>query len=116
LVPYIPAGSFTREFAICGGQILFQALVMLLISGKNVWTYLGNMMTISFAGSLLLLIGTTATAVTSEPVFFLGWFGMAVALMFLGHVRRMKLLGLPAVMSATWVLYRVLVLFLMGVL
>lgn len=116
LIPYVPAGSFTREFVICGGQILFQGTVMLLISRRNVWTYLGNMMTISFAGSLLLLPATIATTFTNEPLFFLGWFGVVVALMFFEHVRRMKLLGLPAVMSATWVLYRILVLFVMEVL
>ncbi len=116
LTPYVPAGSFTREFAICGGQILFQALVMLLISRRNVWTYLGNMMTISFGGSLLLFLGALAVTWTTGPILFAGWFAVVVALMFLEHVRRMKLLALPVVMSATWVLYRVLVLFATDVL
>lgn len=115
LVPYVPAGSFTREFMICGGQILFQAMVLNIVSKNNVWDYLGNMMTISLAGSLLLMTGTIFTLITTSPLLFLAWFGLVVALMFAEHLRRMKLLSISAVASVSWVAYRVIVLFITDV-
>jgi len=84
---------------------------LLLRKGKRI-DYLGNMMTVSLIGSLLLLPVLLAhkifPAIPSE--FFPAWFMVVVGIMLLEHIRRTKLLGLSTLLSATWVLYRLLVL------
>jgi predicted DCC family thiol-disulfide oxidoreductase YuxK len=113
LVGMVPLGNAYREYMICGGQVIFQALVITTFAKEKMWAYLGNMMTISFAGSLLLLI----------PLAVNHWFKfgplpaticfMAVAgLMFLEHIRRTKLLQLGWAMTITWVCYRIALLFI----
>ena len=109
LQPLIPPTNFYREFIICGGQIVFQAIVVCILDRKKSWEYLGNMMTISVAGALLLGFALTLTPVL-HPVVFVAIFVCVVALMFFEHIRRVKLLNLPWVMTLSWVLYRVLVL------
>jgi len=130
LTPWIPIGNPWREYSICSGQILFQgAIVSLITRGKRAasapnkpWDYLGNLMTISLAGSLLLLpmLGITAllhpsTPATTAPTHFspllpAGYFLLVVALMFLEHIRRTKLLNLGRTLTITWIAYRLLVL------
>ncbi len=107
----LPKAHIYREFIVCGGQIVFQAIVMFFHKREKIWDYLGNLMTISLGGALLLL-----------PVFLLGrwinlgadlhfiWFLAVVSLMFLEHVRRTKLLQLGYLMTFTWILYRIIVL------
>jgi predicted DCC family thiol-disulfide oxidoreductase YuxK len=109
LNPIIPQGENYREYIICGGQILFQAIVIMLVKKDDIWSYLGNMMTVSFAGALLLspLIWISKLVVVS-PVIGAGWFLVVAGLMLLEHIRRCKLLGLGWVMTLTWVLYNVL--------
>lgn len=109
LVPLIPPTNFYREFAICGGQIVFQAMVIAIVDRKKTWEYLGNMMTISFAGALLLLIAL-AFETFLVPIASAGIFAAVVSLMFVEHIRRVKLLKLPRVMTASWVTYRILIL------
>src|SRR5262249_10224579 len=41
----IPIGGPFREYAICGGQILFQAIIIDSFAPAKRWEYLGNMMT-----------------------------------------------------------------------
>lgn len=108
---FIPQGGPWREYFICGGQILFQGVVISTFARKKMWNYLGNMMTISFAGSLLLAIGIEFSHLIKLPaLFFPAYFGMVVGLMFLEHIRRTKLMGLGWTMTATWVVYRVILL------
>jgi hypothetical protein len=109
----VPAGNSYREYLICGGQLFFQGLVISFLDKKQIWTYLGNMMTISFAGSLLLAVPLLLNRWISIPVtlsllYFLG----VVCLMLLEHLRRCKLLHLGIALSVTWVVYRLLVLVL----
>ncbi|WP_295720693.1 DUF393 domain-containing protein [Mucilaginibacter sp.] len=113
LVGMVPLGNAYREYIICGGQIIFQALVISTYAREKIWTYLGNMMTISFAGSLLLLIPLAISHwFTLVPfVYTLCFMGIA-GLMFLEHIRRTKLLGLGWVMTITWVSYRIVLLVL----
>jgi predicted DCC family thiol-disulfide oxidoreductase YuxK len=112
LTGIIPPSSFHREFFICGGQIIFQFISVGLLNKNKVADYLGNMMTISFAGSLLLLPAMILGTVTSifPPLFFAGYFMLVVAFMLLEHFRRMKILELGWWPSVSWVLYRVIVL------
>lgn len=112
LQPLVPSGSFSREFLLCGGQIVFQSLTVYLDRKDRIIHYLGNMMTVSFAGGLLLLPSflLSAFGVVTSPYFFLGWFALVVGLMFLEHIRRVKLLGLSGRVTAGWVLYRIILL------
>ncbi|SDH43580.1 hypothetical protein SAMN04487996_13726 [Dyadobacter soli] len=72
------------------------------------------MMTISLAGALALLPVAALCA-----WFNLGWqeggfgFLLVVFLMFLEHLRRCKLLEVGYLMTASWVLYRIAILFIL---
>jgi hypothetical protein len=107
LTPLIPPTNFYREFLICGGQIIFQGAVVTLINRKKLFEYLGNMMTISFAGGILLLL---ALCLPLNVITAAGVFGSIVVLMFMEHLRRVKLLELPWLVSLSWVVYRLLIL------
>lgn len=113
LSPMVPLGNPYREYLICGGQIIFQGFIISTFARDKRWNYLGNMMTISFAGSLLLLV---LLAISKwfyiQPLFFILYFMAVAGLMLLEHIRRTKLMELGWVMTITWVLYRVILLFL----
>ncbi|HZX57342.1 MAG TPA: DUF393 domain-containing protein, partial [Mucilaginibacter sp.] len=55
LTGFVPLGNSYREYFICGGQIIFQGIIVSMYAPAKRWDYLGNMMTISFAGALLLI-------------------------------------------------------------
>jgi len=107
----LPQGSAYREYLICGGQLFFQGVIVSGIAKDKTWSYLGNMMTISFAGALLLLIGLlAANRFTIAPPFYAAYFMLVAGCMLLEHIRRTKLLGLGWALSASWAIYRLLVL------
>jgi hypothetical protein len=108
----LPPGNFFREFMICGGQILFQGSVLFILKRQKMIHYLGNMMTISFGGAAVLLIGLCFSGFIESPIFFTACFIITAGLMFLEHMRRVKLLDLHWSISATWVFYRLIVLFI----
>ena len=111
LTGLVPLGNPLREYGICGGQVIFQGIVISTFARDRFWAYLGNMMTISFAGSLLLLLGLFVSHwFTIAPVFYTGYFLAVAGLMLLEHIRRTKLLGLGWILTVTWVMYRVAVL------
>jgi predicted DCC family thiol-disulfide oxidoreductase YuxK len=112
LGPLLPASSFGREFLVCGGQIAFQAGLVGLLRRERLVHYLGNLMTVSMAGSLLLVpaLALGAAGLALPPLFYAAWFTAVVGLMGMEHVRRVKLLGIPAAATAGWVAYRLLVL------
>lgn len=112
LAPLVPASSFGREFLVCGGQMVFQAGLVGLLRRDRLVHYLGNLMTVSLAGSLLLLpaLALGAAGLVLPPFAYAAWFTGVVGLMFLEHVRRVKLLGIPVAATAGWVVYRLLVL------
>jgi len=105
----LPVGHAYREYFICGGQILFQGLVIILVNKNKTWGYLGNMMTISCAGSLLLLpVMLLSVWFSLSPVFYIVWFLVVFGLMLLEHIRRCGLLKIGWVLTVTWLLYYVL--------
>lgn len=108
----VPATNFYREFMVCGGQVLFQAISITFVTRTRHYDYLGNMMTVSLIGALLLLpallAGTLFTAI--PPLVFLAYFMGVVGVMLYEHARRMKLLELGKWPSVSWVLYRMLAL------
>ncbi|MDR3696257.1 DUF393 domain-containing protein [Mucilaginibacter sp.] len=111
LTGIVPLGGPLREYFICGGQIICQGIIISTYARDKFWTYLGNMMTISFAGSLLLAIVMILNHWFRFPAIVYPLYFMAVAgLMFLEHIRRTKLLGLGWTLTITWILYRVALL------
>ncbi|MES2063033.1 MAG: DCC1-like thiol-disulfide oxidoreductase family protein [Bacteroidota bacterium] len=111
LAGIMPVGSLYREYLICGGQIFFQGTIISLVVAGKKWDYLGNMMTISFAGSLLLLpVVLLANVLGQHPVIYAGYFMLVAGLMFLEHIRRSKILNLSWIMTITWAIYRAAIL------
>ncbi|MES2455240.1 MAG: DUF393 domain-containing protein [Bacteroidota bacterium] len=107
----MPVGGQYREYLICGGQIVWQAIMICLLAKDQKWTYLGNMMTISFAGALLLLPAMLlANHLDLPALFYAGYFLGVAGLMFLEHYRRMALLKLGIIPTLSWVLYRIVFL------
>jgi hypothetical protein len=88
LSPSVPVRHEFREYFICGGQIIFQGFVIYFIANDKKWDYLGNMMTISFAGSLLLSPALLySNYFDASPVYYTLWFLAVAGLMFLEHIR-----------------------------
>jgi hypothetical protein len=113
LIGVVPIGNAYREYLVCGGQIFFQGLIVSLVTKEKKWDYLGNMMTISFAGSLLLgFVLLAAHWIGHQPGFYTAYFMMVAGLMFLEHIRRSKLLQLGWTLTITWGLYRAALLLL----
>lgn len=111
LIGIIPESYFLRESIIALGQIGFQTLFISKLKLEKQLNYIGNLMTVSLMGSLILLPILLINAIFILPeIVLLGWFGLTVALMLLEHIRRIKILDLPKYLSATWVLYRILIL------
>jgi predicted DCC family thiol-disulfide oxidoreductase YuxK len=108
LEPMLPSTNFLREWLICGGQIVFQSASVMLMRKDRLVHYLGNMMTVSNIGALLLIPALFIPH--AHPIFFIVWFGGVVAFMLVEHNRRTKILGLPIWASVSWVVYRILVL------
>lgn len=112
LAPLVPQSGLGREFLICGGQVIFQTVTFILLGikdRKTVLNYLGHLMTISLGGALLL----SPMLIVSDfvtPLFSLGFFIIIAGLMLIEHVRRVKLLQLPWLLSMSWVLYRLMIL------
>jgi len=113
LTRFVPLGTSYREYLICGGQMFFQGIIILIYRKDKLWDYLGNMMTISFAGAILLLpVLTAAHYFHLDPILFILYFLIVAGLMLLEHLRRSKILNLGWAMSISWVLYRLIVLIL----
>lgn len=110
LMPVVPATNFWREFAICGGQIAFQAIIVGVVFRQRLIHYLGNLMTVSLAGAILLLPMLMMSGLIGPSIIYLLYFMLIVATMFYEHVRRVKILELPWYITGTWVLYRLIVL------
>jgi len=106
---WVPLGTTYREYLICGGQIFFQGFIICFIAKDRLWTYLGNLMTISFAGGLVLAVALFISHWFSiAPVFYVLYFMVVAGLMFLEHIRRTHLLQLGWAMTISWTIYRVL--------
>ncbi|MCE3076261.1 DCC1-like thiol-disulfide oxidoreductase family protein [Chryseobacterium gwangjuense] len=99
--------NFWREFIICVGQIVWQTIFLKNYLKDKIWDYLGNMMTVSLIGTLLLI---PALFLNLSPVFSIIYFGIVVFIMFLEHLRRCRILQLNFIPTLSWVTYRVLIL------
>lgn len=95
--------NFLRELAVCLGQILWQSLFLKAYLKDKIWDYLGNMMTVSLIGTLLLI---PALLTSFAPPFYLIYFGIVVFIMFLEHLRRCRILKLNMLPTISWILFR----------
>ncbi|UII20462.1 hypothetical protein [Fulvivirga ligni] len=110
LTSFVPETNVIREFLICGGQLVFQGVIMALFVKDKVLEYLGNMMTVSIIGALMLLPSLIAGIFTGPGIFYLGYFLLVVGFMVWEHSRRVKLLKLPFYLTVTWLVYRLTIL------
>ncbi len=111
LVPIVPLGSSYREYLICGMQMVVQGIVVAFYRPAKRWEYLGNMMTISMAGAIVLSVVTLIGHIIGlGPMAYTLCFMAVAGLMLLEHIRRSKLLGIGLVLTITWVTYRLVVL------
>lgn len=111
LTDFVPIGGEYREYFICGGQMFFQGIIIFFYKKEKLWDYLGNMMTISFAGSILLTPALIASHfIDLQSVIYILYFLFVAGLMFLEHIRRSKLLKLGWLLSITWAVYRLIIL------
>lgn len=105
--------GLTQELLVVTGQIGFQSTVLLALKQKNIFQYLGNMMTVSAIGALLLVPAILYFQFAGFNLYAaLAWFAGVVGFMFLLHLKRCKKLGLGLGISLSWVFYRILVLIL----
>lgn len=109
-VPLVPETNFIREFLVCGGQILFQGIIVFLLRRDRLIQYLGNVMTVSLIGAILLCPMFVFQLLIQSNWFFIGYFVLVVTYMFFEHWRRVRILELSSLVSVTWVLYRFLAL------
>lgn len=112
LVPLVPASNLLRELSICGGQLVFQGLLVLLSDKRKLLDYLGNVIAVSLIGSLMLLpaLFVPYSGAMLSNAGFLGYFMLVVGLLLLEHKRRVNLLNLPPALTLGWLVYRLIVL------
>ncbi|WP_020526607.1 hypothetical protein [Flexithrix dorotheae] len=112
LVHLVSQGSFRRELLICGGPILWQGALMFFLKKDRIVHYLGNMMTVSLIGAVLLIPAILAGSFYPEipQIILLAYFCGVVSFMLIEHMRRVKILEIHWIASLSWVLYRVFVL------
>ncbi|PKF73949.1 hypothetical protein CW752_11865 [Chryseobacterium sp. PMSZPI] len=96
--------NFFREFTVCLGQIFWQTIFLKMYLKNKIWDYLGNMMTVSLIGTLLLI---PALLTNFTPFFYVVYFGIVVLIMFLEHMRRCKILRLNYLPTISWILFRI---------
>lgn len=114
LIGIIPESNYGREYMICFGQIIFQGILLILnkYPRKNIWNYIGNMMTVSLIGSFLLFPCILIGHYFSFSYVVPGYFIVVVLFMFFNHVKRVKENQSPAWLSYTWIVYRILIMIL----
>ena len=112
LEPVVPDQGFYREFVMSAGQVVFQALVIGHLTKGRLMPYLGNMMTVSLIGALILLPMLIIALITGwkAPWFYVGYFMIVVITIILIHKDRVERLGLHWAITASWIVYRLLLL------
>ncbi|WP_435524501.1 DCC1-like thiol-disulfide oxidoreductase family protein [Chryseobacterium indoltheticum] len=95
--------NFGRELIICLSQIAWQIIFLKSYLKDKIWDYLGNMMTVSLIGTLLLV---PVLFINLTVVFNLIYFGIVVFIMFLEHIRRCKILKLSFLPTVSWMIFQ----------
>jgi len=99
------------ELYIIIGMLFFQYPFIYKKSRSLKLDYYFNMLLVSLIGSVLLLPLIALNFYSNySDTFNLLYFFTVVLIMFFNHKRRVAALGLPVVISYTWVLYRAFIL------
>ncbi len=97
-----------RELLVCTGQIVWQVVFLHKLLKTKLLDYLGNMMTVSLIGTILLFLPmTTGYFLNGGSWFYLIHFVIVVCIMFVEHIRRSHILGIGYWPTISWFLYRV---------
>ena len=111
LIDVLPKLSIATAFILTVGQLVFQYLFLIAIDKKSIFTYFGNLMTVSLMGSLLLLPILFLNSIFDIPQWAsFAWFILTSVTMFLEHSRRIRLLEMPFYLSITWFIYSIIAL------
>ena len=102
--------NFWRELMICLGQVAWQTLFLRAYLKDRIWNYLGNMMTVSLIGTLLLIPALLLNLTSLSAIIY---FGIVVFIMFLEHLRRCRILKLSFLPTLSWMIFRMTVLALL---
>ncbi|WP_144282864.1 DCC1-like thiol-disulfide oxidoreductase family protein [Chryseobacterium echinoideorum] len=99
--------NFGRELIICVSQIVWQTVFLKSYLKEKLWNYIGNMMTVSLIGTLLLIPCLLFSLNSFSAMIY---FGIVVLIMFLEHLRRCKILQLNFLPTISWMIFRLTVL------
>lgn len=84
ILTLLPQASMTREILLATGQIGFQLVFLTQNDYKTNLNYIGNLLTVSLMGALILLPMIIVNEFITVPqLVILGWFGMTVLIMVL---------------------------------
>lgn len=112
-IQLLPESNFLLGTLVVLGQILVQSLFMIRVNAQKLVDYIGNLMTVSLFGSLLIWVILFADYIFPlSQYLILSLFAFLVLYMFFEHKRRVQLLQLPNYLSYTWLLYRLTLLIL----
>ncbi|HRI80278.1 MAG TPA: DCC1-like thiol-disulfide oxidoreductase family protein [Cyclobacteriaceae bacterium] len=105
MVKYFPPVKYTNLVLGFCGLTLVQGIVVGLTNRRKVIHYLGNMMTVGLAGSILLSPLMVFKSLIDSNELFTGYLILIMCLALFEHIRRAKLLELPNITSVTWMFY-----------
>ena len=94
---------FQLKFFICAMQIVWQSVFLFAYLKDKFWDYLGNMMTVSLLGTLLLL---PVLAFDFGRQFSFIYFGIVIFVMVLEHIRRCRILNIGWLPTLSWIAFR----------
>ena len=111
LLSFFPNTTIGRELLLTLGQMVFQGIFLIHLKREKIMNYLGNLMTVSLMGSLLLIPILVISIFFKIPeTLSITWFIISMLIMLLEHFRRIKILELPFHLNITWLFYRIIVL------
>lgn len=100
------------ELMIVTGMLIFQYPFIHKMPWPKKLDYYFGMLLVSFAGSLMLWpLLILNHFVHCTDIVNLAWFFAVVLVMFFLHKRVVKQTGMPALISYTWIGYRLIILF-----
>jgi predicted DCC family thiol-disulfide oxidoreductase YuxK len=92
------------------GQLALQTMLVALLKKDRVVEYMGHNAVVSLIGALLLLpaIWLSDTLNGISPYLYAGWLAAVVLFMLWQHQWRLKILGLPGILTFSWLAIRLL--------
>ncbi len=105
------AYNWQFELFMVMGMFFFQYPFIFKRKRSLKLNYYFNMLFVSFVGALLLIPLLLLNHYSAcSDTFHISYFFAVVIMMFFDHKRRVAKLGLPVLISYTWVLYRFIIL------